>query len=66
MSAGGPIWKAVVELWFPSGGHGLQHFIANGHVAVPAQTWKVIIVLPLGSNDLSRVTTSTRTIAGDA
>jgi endonuclease G len=32
-------------------------------VAVPAQTWKVIIVLPDGSNDVSRVTTATRTIA---
>lgn len=51
------------ELYIISGGHGLQFFIANGHVAVPAQTWKVIIVLPVGSNDVSRVTTSTRTIA---
>ncbi len=51
------------ELYIISGGHGLQHFIANGRVAVPAQTWKVIIVLPIGSNDVSRVTTSTRTIA---
>ena len=51
------------ELYIVSGGHGLQFFIANGHVAVPAQTWKVIIVLPVGSNDVSRVTTSTRTIA---
>ena len=51
------------ELYIISGGHGLQHFIANGRVAVPAQTWKVIIVLPVGSNDVSRVTTSTRTIA---
>ena len=51
------------ELYIISGGHGLQFFIANGHVAVPAQTWKVIIVLPVGSNDVSRVTTATRTIA---
>jgi endonuclease G len=51
------------ELYIISGGHGLQHFIANGRVAVPAQTWKVIIALPVGSNDVSRVTTSTRTIA---
>jgi endonuclease G len=51
------------ELYIVSGGHGLQHFIANGHVAVPAQTWKVIVVLPVGSNDVSRVTTATRTIA---
>jgi endonuclease G len=51
------------ELYIISGGHGLQFFIANGHVAVPAQTWKVIIVLPAGSNDVSRVSTATRTIA---
>jgi len=51
------------ELYIISGGQGLQFFIANGHVAVPAQTWKVIIVLPNGSNDVSRVTTATRTIA---
>jgi endonuclease G len=51
------------ELYIISGGQGLQYFIANGHVAVPAQTWKVIIVLPVGTNDVSRVTTSTRTIA---
>jgi len=51
------------ELYIISGGQGLRFFIANGHVAVPAQTWKVIIVLPVGTNDVSRVTTSTRTIA---
>lgn len=51
------------ELYIISGGQGLRYFIANGHIAVPAQTWKVIIVLPVGSNDVSRVTTSTRTIA---
>ena len=51
------------ELYIISGGFGLQYYIANGHVAVPAQTWKVIIVLPNGTNDAARVTTSTRTIA---
>jgi len=51
------------ELYIISGGQGLQFFIANGHVAVPSQTWKVIIVLSVGSNDVSRVTTTTRTIA---
>lgn len=51
------------ELYIISGGQGLQYFIANGHVAVPAQTWKVIIVLSNGANDVSRVTTTTRTIA---
>ena len=51
------------ELYIISGGQGLQYFIANGHVAVPAQTWKVIIVLTNGTNDVGRVTTTTRTIA---
>jgi endonuclease G, mitochondrial len=51
------------ELYIISGGHGLQYFIANGRVAVPAQTWKVIIVLPNGTNDVARVNTGTRTIA---
>src|SRR6185295_17550903 len=51
------------ELYIVSGGQGLRFFIANGHVAVPAQTWKVIIVLPNGANDVARVTTATRTIA---
>ena len=51
------------ELYIISGGQGLRFFIANGHVAVPAQTWKVIVVLPVGTNDVSRVTTATRTIA---
>lgn len=51
------------ELYIVSGGEGVQHFIADGHVAVPAKTWKVIIVLPNGNNDVARVTASTRTIA---
>jgi len=51
------------ELYIISGGSGTQFFIASGHVAVPTQTWKVIVVLPNGSNDVSRVTTTTRTIA---
>lgn len=44
-------------------GGGTTMTIANGHVTVPAQTWKVIIVMPVGTDDASRVTTSTRTIA---
>lgn len=38
--------------------------IANGQVTVPAQTWKVALVIPKASgDDISRVTCSTRTIA---
>ncbi|MDT7808442.1 MAG: endonuclease mitochondrial [Acidobacteriota bacterium] len=42
---------------------GTTNTVASGHVTVPSQTWKVILVLPVGTNDVSRVTASTRTIA---
>jgi endonuclease G len=51
------------ELYIISGGYGVSGYIANGHVAVPTTTWKVIMVLPQGTSDVSRVTTSTRLIA---
>jgi hypothetical protein len=37
--------------------------IDNGRITVPAQTWKVILVLPNGDNDVARVNNNTRTIA---
>jgi endonuclease G, mitochondrial len=51
------------ELYIYSGGVGSLGTINSGHVTVPAYTWKVIVVLDSGDNDLSRVTTSTRVIA---
>jgi len=51
------------ELYIISGGQGNIGWIANGHVAIPAYTWKVVMVLPSGTSDVSRVTTSTRMIA---
>ncbi len=51
------------ELYIISGGQGTTGFIANGKVAIPAYTWKVIMVLPSGTNDVSRVTSATRVIA---
>jgi endonuclease G len=42
---------------------GVTTTIAGGHVQVPAQTWKVILVQLQGTNDVARVTTSTRVIA---
>jgi DNA/RNA endonuclease G (NUC1) len=48
------------------GGTGLYGYLtsfAGGKVTVPAKTWKVIMILPAGSNDVSRVTDSTRCIA---
>jgi len=37
--------------------------LANGHITVPAYTWKVVLLLSKGDNDISRVDCSTRTIA---
>lgn len=42
---------------------GVTMTVANGHVTVPAFTWKVIIVMPVGDNDVARVNKNTRTIA---
>jgi len=48
------------------GGTGLNGFaatIAGGRVVVPAFTWKVILVLPVGTNDVDRISKNTQTIA---
>lgn len=37
--------------------------VANGHVAVPAYTWKVALILPNGTDDVNRVGKTTRVIA---
>ena len=42
---------------------GITNTLANGQIAVPSYTWKVILVLPNGDNDVSRVDANTRTIA---
>ncbi|HEX7140298.1 MAG TPA: DNA/RNA non-specific endonuclease [Vicinamibacterales bacterium] len=43
---------------------GVTTTLAGGHVTVPAQTWKVALVLPKqDGDDIARVTASTRTIA---
>ncbi len=39
------------------------HTQTGGSITVPAQTWKVALVLPVADNDVSRVDNSTRTIA---
>ena len=42
---------------------GVTNTVANGHVNVPASTWKCALVLPKASgDDVARVTASTRTI----
>jgi endonuclease G, mitochondrial len=51
------------ELYIFSGNYGTIGTIAAGNVTIPRFTWKVIVVLPNGENDLSRVNKSTRVIA---
>ena len=46
-----------------TGTNGYATTVDSGRIVVPSFTWKVILILPNGSNDVSRVTTSTRTIA---
>ena len=46
-----------------TGSTGTFNTINSGQVTVPNRIWKVIVVIPNGTNDLSRITTSTRVIA---
>lgn len=46
-----------------TGSNGFASTVDGGHVNVPSNVWKVIVVLPNGNGDLSRVTSSTRVIA---
>lgn len=46
-----------------TGSKGTLTAIDNGHVMVPSQIWKVVIVLPNGDHDLARINDSTRVIA---
>nr|WP_245652319.1 DNA/RNA non-specific endonuclease [Rufibacter tibetensis] len=46
-----------------TGSMGPKTTIDNRRVTVPSQIWKVIVVLPEGEDDVSRITTSTRVIA---
>ncbi len=50
------------ELYIVSGVVGNIGTIANGRIVVPQYTWKVVVVLPNGSNDLQRINKSTRSI----
>lgn len=48
------------------GGYGLNgaaSSIDNGNVKVPAKVWKVIVVLPKGNNDLTRLSNTTTVLA---
>lgn len=55
--------QAGNELYIMSGVEGNIGTIAQGRVVVPRSTWKVVIVLPNGGNDLQRASKSARVIA---
>ncbi len=46
-----------------TGRNGFASTIDNGNITVPDSFWKVALILPNGTNDIDRVTTSTRVIA---
>ena len=46
-----------------TGSAGSATTINNGNITVPSNIWKVLVILPQGTNDVSRVTTGTRVIA---
>ena len=55
--------QAGNEIYIISGVEGNIGTIAQGRIVVPRNTWKVVIILPNGSDDLQRVSKSTRVIA---
>ena len=48
-----------------TGTNGYTATLDNGRITVPARCWKVVVILPTGTDDAIRVTTSTRVIAID-
>ncbi|AII54282.1 DNA/RNA non-specific endonuclease [Hymenobacter sp. APR13] len=48
-----------------TGSAGYAETLDQGRVQVPRRVWKVIVVLPRGTNDVSRVSAATRIIAID-
>jgi endonuclease G len=70
------MWRTTVARWCApatsstscvavtaAGVLGGQASIAGGKVTVPSNCWKVVVVLPNGSNDVGRVTSTTCVIA---
>lgn len=51
------------ELYIYAGAFGENGTIAGGKVNVPKTFWKIMVVLPRGNNDLSRISAGTRAIA---
>ncbi len=67
MSAGNELY--IIAGGYGTGGSGSSggttNTIASGSINVPSHFWKIAVILPVGTNDVSRITTSTRVIAID-
>lgn len=50
------------EIYQVAGGAGVAQTIDGGKIAVPKVCWKVALILPVGSSDLSRINAQTRVI----
>lgn len=48
------------EIYIVTGPYGSIGTIAQGRVTVPQYTWKVVLVIPNGTNDLARINKGTR------
>ncbi len=46
-----------------NGDNGPAQALAGGKLTVPAALWKVVVVLPIGTNDVQRINQQTRVIA---
>lgn len=62
------------EMYIIAGGYGTggsgsnggnNNSIANGKINVPAHFWKIVVILTVGENDLSRINADTKIIAVD-
>ncbi|MBX7222980.1 MAG: DNA/RNA non-specific endonuclease [Blastocatellia bacterium] len=51
------------EAYIISGGSGSKGTISVNGMTIPTRTWKIVVILPAGTNDVSRITTATRVIA---
>jgi endonuclease G len=51
------------ELYQIAGGIGSAGTLANGKINVPAKCWKVIVALPVGNDDLTRIDAKTTVIS---
>ena len=57
--------QAGNEVYIICGVYGANGTIAVNGMTIPTNTWKVVVVLPNGTDDLNRINTSTRVIAVD-